>query len=281
MSGDVAVGVDGSAESFAAVDWAAGEAAGRDGRLRLVSATRWEKHPNVVMPSYAAEDWGRSWLEEAEQRVLRRHPQVVVTFREDEDAPVKVLLAAAEGASLLVLGSRALSEAGSFLLGSVGLASVAQAEVPVVLVRPGEGRAGAQGEIVLGMDARRPSDELLEFAFGEAVRRSAELRIVHTWHFPAAYRRGADEEGRGVHQEAEGALSEAVEPWRRRFPRVPVTTEVVRGRAAAHLVSSGDGAALLVVGRRREKGRAGHHVGAVTHAVVHHAPCPVAVVPHG
>ncbi|MFE0130693.1 universal stress protein, partial [Streptomyces sp. NPDC059037] len=37
---------------------------------------------------------------------------------------------------------------------------------------------------------------------------------------------------------------------------------------------------LLVVGARRRKGHVGMQLGPVNHAVLHHAACPVAVVPH-
>ncbi|GGW08713.1 hypothetical protein GCM10010230_56220 [Streptomyces narbonensis] len=50
------------------------------------------------------------------------------------------------------------------------------------------------------------------------------------------------------------------------------------GRAAEHLIDAAADAPLLVVGRRRAA--RGSHIGSTTHAVIHHAPCPVAVVPH-
>ncbi|MFD0069820.1 universal stress protein, partial [Streptomyces sp. NPDC127574] len=37
---------------------------------------------------------------------------------------------------------------------------------------------------------------------------------------------------------------------------------------------------LMVVGRRVERSAVGGRIGSVAHAVMHHAPCPVAVVPH-
>ncbi|NDZ98224.1 universal stress protein, partial [Streptomyces sp. SID10116] len=36
----------------------------------------------------------------------------------------------------------------------------------------------------------------------------------------------------------------------------------------------------LVVGRRARRAPVGARIGSVAHAVLHHAPCPVAVVPH-
>jgi nucleotide-binding universal stress UspA family protein len=37
---------------------------------------------------------------------------------------------------------------------------------------------------------------------------------------------------------------------------------------------------LLVVGAERRHGHTGLQLGRVTHAVLHHSRCPVAVVPH-
>ncbi|WP_308216795.1 universal stress protein [Streptomyces fragilis] len=39
-------------------------------------------------------------------------------------------------------------------------------------------------------------------------------------------------------------------------------------------------AGLLVVGRRETGHRVGARIGSVAHAALHHAGCPVAVVPH-
>lgn len=77
------------------------------------------------------------------------------------------LARAAKGAELLVLGSRGLSGIGGFLVGSVGMAVIADTEIPVVLVRAGEqaadeheadpagipSAATAYRPVVLGLDA--------------------------------------------------------------------------------------------------------------------------------
>lgn len=278
MPAQVVVGVDGSRESLAAVDWAADEAAAREGVLHLVSATRWEKQPHVVMPSYAAEDWGRRLLREAEQRVRERRPDLEVTTREVEDEPAAVLLSAAEKAPLLVLGSRGLGEAAAFFVGSVAQSAVARATAPVVLVRPERDRAGVRRAVVLGLDdLRQPADELLGFAFDAAARRNAALRIVHTWRHPAPHRPRSGEPDQGVRTRRAEELAGTLRPFRDRRREVRVETDLGEGRQAERLVTAAAAAELLVVGRHRTGTR---HIGAVTHAVVHHAPCPVAVVPH-
>lgn len=293
MSRPVAVGVDDSDESLAAVDWAADEAAARGTGLRLVNASQWQKHQlQAVKPSRETRtDREQSLLGAMEERVRARQSGVAMATEEVEDAPARALLAAGSDADLLVLGSHGLGTVGGFIVGSVGQEVVAETKHPVVLVRPDygdrEASAGAAGgdgrrKVVLGLDVRDVKDELLDFAFAFAARHAVPLHIVHTWHFPGL-RRHAAAAGHGgpdpgTKAERESALSGAVRPYRDRFPGVKVSEETAPGRAASHLVEAASDAGLVVVGRRRAA--SGAHIGSVTHAMIHHAPCPVAVVPH-
>jgi nucleotide-binding universal stress UspA family protein len=59
-----------------------------------------------------------------------------------------------------------------------------------------------------------------------------------------------------------------------------VTEHAVIGQAARHLIEAASDASLVVVGRRARRLSIGTHIGPVTHAVLHHSPAPVAVVPH-
>ncbi|WP_413761377.1 universal stress protein [Streptomyces sp. MMBL 11-3] len=80
--------------------------------------------------------------------------------------------------------------------------------------------------------------------------------------------------------EKEHALVAALRPWCGKFPDVTVTETVVEGRPGRELVWASARAAPVVVGHRARGTRPGTHVGAVAQAVLHHAGCPVAVVPH-
>lgn len=278
MSRPVTVGVDGSEESLAAVEWAADEATARGTGLRLVNASQWQEHQlQAVKPSRETrDDRIRSLLDVAEERVRARRPALPVTTEEREDSPARVLLGTAADAELLVLGSNALGSVGGFIIGSVAQEVVADAEHPVVLVRPDEAGSPAGGgsghRVVLGLDAHDVGDELLAFAFDFAARHAAPVHVVHTWHHPAFHHDA------GEPAEQESALAAAVRPFRDRFPAVKVSEEAAPGRAGIHLVDAAANAGLVVVGRRRAA--KGSHIGSVTHAVLHHAPCPVAVVPH-
>ncbi|MGW1888759.1 universal stress protein [Streptomyces sp. NPDC002004] len=288
MPGRIVVGVDGSDESLTAVDWAADEAALRGGELRLVNASLWEPHtPAGVRPTRETlTDRARRMLDATKDGVRTRRPSVDTVTVEVEDAPSQALLAAAADADLLVLGSEQVGS-GGYLFGSLEQEVVAGARHPVVLVRygresgPGGPAAGKDdGRVVIGLDVRHPADRLLDFAFDFAARREVPVQVVHTWHVPVLHRTPADGTGDGAPAELTEALEAAVRPWRERFPRVEVAENTVPGRAGSHLVAAAAGAGLMVVGRRDRRTPVGPHIGSVTHVLVHHALCPVAVVPH-
>ncbi|MER6156338.1 universal stress protein [Streptomyces sp. NPDC001868] len=292
----IAVGLDGSPESLAAADWAAREALLRDVPLRLVHAGELPLHAytpfggEAVPPPGA--DRSARMLREVGTALRHRHPALRITADQIAGQPVAALSAAAGEAGLLVLGSRGIGTVAGLLVGSVALAVLARAESPVVLVRAGEraehehlpDAAGTSSaatpyrEVVLGLDLAGPGDAVIEFAFDAARRRAAVLRVVHGWSVPSS---NGDEDVLDTGLYAGPAdVADVLEPWRDKFPDVEVRTQSVVGGAGAHLVDASREAALVVVGRRIRRAPVGSHVGPVTHAVLHHASAPVAVVPH-
>ncbi|MFD8671851.1 universal stress protein [Streptomyces seoulensis] len=307
MPRTVTAGLDGSAESRAAVEWAAREAVLRGLPLRLVQV--WEPLPDPLaqaplLGAEAEQDWIERPPEESAEGLRRRHPGLEVIAERVTGDPVDVLCETAGTSELLALGSRGLGGLHGFLVGSVGLAVTGHADCPVVLVRegeqaPDEHRADPTGipsaatpfrPVVLGLDITAPNASLLEFAFGAAALRGAPLRVVYAW-MPQP---PPSNETPGYAYEAEAApvtaqaleprnafmLGRALEPWRESFPDVDVAEAAVEGSAGSVLVDASRDACLVVVGRRARKARLGAHLGHVAHAVLHHSPAPVAVVPH-
>ncbi|WP_308406852.1 universal stress protein [Streptomyces sudanensis] len=231
---------------------------------------------------------GERTLDAAEKRLRLRHPDLDVETEWTSGEPVETLTATADEAELLVLGSRGLGALAGFLAGSVSLAVLARVRRPVVLVRPHDrpepGADAPAGEVVIGLDASRPGGEVPAFGFAAARRYGCGVRVLYDWAVPAAY--GPDLGGampllmEEVARDARRALDEALASWTEKYPDVPVVPVCRQGRAAHDLVEESRGARLVVVGRRNRRGRIGTHIGAVTHAVLHHSPAPVAVVPH-
>ncbi|MFI6276946.1 universal stress protein [Streptomyces sp. NPDC050988] len=280
MTRPITVGVDGSAESLAAVHWAAREAVRRSLALRVVHA--WEKSDGEDRTGDV-----RDALAETAREVTDRHADLPVTTDLLEGDRVEALVAAAADAETLVLGTRGHGAIVGFLLGSVGQQVVAESARPVVLVRAGDlAESEAAGrEIVVGQQGG-PDDSAaaLEFAFETAAARGAGVRVVRAWSLPTVFTfspaslKLADEAG-GLEQYENKALAEALRPWEERFPQVRVTQHVEMGSAGEVLLTAAAPAQLLVVGRRAHRSAVGARVGSVAHAAMHHAPCPVAVVP--
>ncbi|ELS50486.1 putative Stress-inducible protein [Streptomyces viridochromogenes Tue57] len=281
--------MDGSEESLAALGWAAREAVRRGLALRVVHAWRFQPHEaldagNVDTQARQA----REGLAEAVRSVTERYPGLEVTTDVLDGGPAETLVAATADAEMLVLGSRGHGAVVGFLLGSVGQQVLAGATRPVVLVRAGD-RASAEAagrEIVVGQQGD-PEDSAaaLRFAFETAATRGARVRAVRAWTLPPlfSYSPGSlkllDEAG-GLEPYEKKALEEALRPWRERFPDVPVVEHVEMGSAGQVLLSVAGRAQLMVVGRRAHRTAVGARIGSVAHGVLHHADCPVAVVPH-
>ncbi|MET8244475.1 universal stress protein [Streptomyces sp. NPDC005202] len=289
MTRPITAGVDGSEESLAALTWAGREAVRRGLTLRVVHAWRFEPHEAFDAGDRdTQEQWVRDAVAEAARTVTERHPGLNVTTDVLAEGAVDALVAAAADAEMLVLGSRGHGPAVGFLLGSVGQQVIAEAERPVVLVRAGdEPAAEAAGrEVVVGQHGdSEDSAAALRFAFETAAARGATVRAVRAWSLPPvfAYSPGSlkllDEAG-GLEPYEKKALAEALQPWRERFPDVPVVEHVEMGSAGQVLLAAAERAQLVVVGRRAHRTAVGARIGSVAHGVLHHATCPVAVVPH-
>lgn len=81
-------------------------------------------------------------------------------------------------------------------------------------------------------------------------------------------------------EQARRELDEVLRPWREKFPRVRVVDEVRLESPAQAVVQAAADSDLLMVGRRKHPPALGPRLGPVVQAAVHHADCPVAVVPH-
>ncbi|MFD7477383.1 universal stress protein [Streptomyces sp. NPDC059837] len=292
MPRTVTVGLDGSSESRAAADWAAREAKLRGLPLKLVNV--WEPVPEPIAQApllgpETHQHWSERIPREAAEELRAAHPEVDVLIEQVTGRPAEVLTDAAKDAEPLVLGSRGLSGVGGFIVGSVGLAVVAHAERPVVLVRAEGDTSGTDPDVppsrpvVLGLDTRAPDDTLIGFAFEAALLRGTSLRVVHGWDAPPYIVHGMApdfELNAQIAAEQGAALTEALGPWKRKFPDLRIVEDSLSGKAADHLVDASSEASLVVVGRRIRRAALGAHIGPVTHAVLHHATAPVAVVPH-
>jgi nucleotide-binding universal stress UspA family protein len=283
----VIVGVDGSPLADRALDLAADTAAMREVQLRIahaVSSTRL-RHPHQD-PGQAETSAGvpaEHLLAACAERARERCPGLEVTTELIADGAVAGLVELSGRADLLVVGSRGLNRFASLVLGSVSQALAAHARCPLTVVRPTPdgGAAPGRGPVVVGVASDEDSAPV-DFAFAEAERRGVALQAIRVWMAPQVYPGHMavppDEEAERNLKEGE-ELQAALAAGRRAFPEVPVATAVGLDEPEAALVSASEQAGLVVVGARRSRGTFPLPLGLVTGRVLHHAHCPVTVVP--
>lgn len=135
--GPVVVGVDGSRASEKAVAIAFDEASRRD--AELVALHAWSDSVHSGIPLSAWPDFQPEAEETLAERLAGwqdRYPDVHVERRVVFNQPARHLLAAAESAQLLVVGSHGRGGFAGMLLGSVSSTVVHATDTPVIVARP-------------------------------------------------------------------------------------------------------------------------------------------------
>ncbi len=281
----VVVGIDDSPGTEAVLKWALDDARSRHVPLRLVHAYHW-RYTYGRSPMYAD-------IPDADLRLsMHLAEQLIATaveYARELDAGVEVdgeildgdaaevLVRESHNAGALVLGSRHLKALGSIVLGSVGAATAARAACPAVVMRATAGPTDEDAAVVVGVDGTQASETVLGFGFEHASRHRAPLLAVLCWRPPlvATLGRRADQ----TTNRADAWLSETLAGWREKYPDVAVHPQVITEHAVVGLVLASTAQCLLVVGNHGHHAMAGTLLGSVSQGVLHHATCPVAVVP--
>jgi nucleotide-binding universal stress UspA family protein len=148
VDGGIVVGHDGSTCAQETLVWAGRLARRADVEVHVVRAWSMTSapRPGTWAPDYVPplKDWEQAVLDEltAHVQAAGLDPAVRVTCHAVHRSPVKALMAAAEGAHLLVVGARGGGGFRGLLLGSVSDQLVHHAPCPVTVVRTGvTGRA--------------------------------------------------------------------------------------------------------------------------------------------
>jgi nucleotide-binding universal stress UspA family protein len=139
----IVVGIDGSEHSGRVLEWAMREAAMQHAPLTVlavhqVASNPWTGNPMVVPADSAEQDKTRQAAEEAVSRAagkLGGAKPASVTVRTVDGLAAKELIAASDGADLMVVGSRGAGGFAGLMLGSVSAQVVHHAACPVVVVR--------------------------------------------------------------------------------------------------------------------------------------------------
>jgi nucleotide-binding universal stress UspA family protein len=136
MTYRIVVGVDGSPHGDAALRWALTEAAAHEGGA-VTAVFAWQL-PFLSFPgAFDRDDLEKRAKELLVERVSAVEPSPAVPLEPlaAEGDPAESLVAAAAGASLLVVGARGRSPFAGLVLGSVSQRCAAKAACPVVIVK--------------------------------------------------------------------------------------------------------------------------------------------------
>ena len=280
----IAVGVDGSQSALDAVRWAAEEARVRGTSLRLVHACDVPSgYPDGFVGHGQLRDalaaQGQDALAQAEKAVEEAAPGLRVETVMHMAGVVPALVEESGTAAQLVLGTRGLGGFTGLLVGSTAVELASRSRCPLVVVR---GTATATGPVVVGIDGTEASAAAVAHAFDAASVYGTGLVAVHTWTdllVETAFAGGAAAlDFSPLAQTAEAELGERLAGWHERYPDVAVTRFVERERPSAALLRHAENARLVVVGTRGRGGFRGLLLGSTSQHLLHHAPCPVAVV---
>jgi nucleotide-binding universal stress UspA family protein len=281
----IVVGIDGSEQADAALLWAADDAVRRGRPLRIVRVREpWVcEHPVIATPGH--ERWlsehDNELLAAAARRVRDRAPGLELSTALVVGAVVPRLVDAASGADSVVLGSRGLGGFAGLVLGSVGMGVAGCAPGAVVIVGGPQGAAPG-GRVALGYDGSRQAEAAMEYALEQALARRARLLVVYAWREPAfeplvpyvPYEKIMN----AVFEDNAAQIGERLAPWRDKHPDLDLVYLPVCGHPVRALAEVAGECDLVVVGSCGLGEFGAAMLGSVSHGVLHHVRCPVAVV---
>ena len=292
----VVVGVDGSDQSQAALEWASAEAVRRGVALHIVHALGMPLivsaygGPQRFQPTNEMSGQADAVVTSAKEKAEKLQPSLAVeTVTALEEAPL-ALIRQSHPHDLIVLGSRGLGSLAALFVGSVSVRVAAQAPCPVVVV-PSEGGKPATTKldrVVVGVDDSKNARRALGLAVDLTAETEGELVVVNSWEVPfpydpvamtaAGYQPQDDIFERQSEELVAELLADVMDDQRE---DVNVQVSVVRTQSnpvSALLEASADADAIVVGSRGRGSVR-GLLLGSVSQGILHRSKIPVVVLP--
>lgn len=287
----VVVGYDGSAQSEAALHWAARAADHRGlGLVVLHAAERITYTQDAGSGLWKAEDVlaeAKEFAGHARDTVLEAFPDLHVETADSLFSAKVALGELSTHALMIVLGSHGRGRIGTLLLGSTAYAIASYSRCPVVIVRDGASELpGPDRPVVVGINGTGGSYRAMDAAVEVAREWGAPLRLATTWApaSPNRWNRGpvgyqsAEDASADYQATAERVNAEALERLRADDAELQVERAVIEGHAVEALVEAAKHSGLLVLGTRGHGSLAGAIMGAISLGVQHQATSPIMIV---
>ena len=284
----VVAGVDGSDESWAAVQAAAWEATRRRQALTLVHGyferlpyAAYGRVPAASMAEQALAG-ARTMVADVAARTREEHPELSLHTRLAAGGGASVLVQASREANLIVVGPRGHGGFAGLSIGSVAAQTAAYAQCPVLVVRRHD-QSEPTDPVIVGVDGSAQDHAAVGFAFEEARLRGVAVVGMHVWWYPPEVAvppmLPLSYQNAGLRDNAELQIADAMADWEAAFPDTAVEHRAVRAtNPASALIEASVRAALVVVGCRGRGGFASLMLGSVSRDLVGHAHAPVVIV---
>lgn len=312
---DIVVGVDGSAESFAALRWSLQQArlSGQCVNAVYGWSYSWDMGPEPSTKEEAdalrerIADELHTWVDAASKDMDMSDEQIKLTsFRA---AASTALLEIGANAQQIVIGRRSMSRVARWLLGSLSSSLAEEADVPVTIIRSAQDEdidvqdqiANALSPndqhvhfvtphveiprtarpIVVGVDGSDTSRRALEFAAGLAKLNDAPLHAMFFWRIKDLGTVPGYESSIAPMDVAQRYAMRRLEDFidAAKLPApLDVTPNAFHISPGKGLVSASRYARHIVVGSRGLSGLDAHFLGSVSKQVINSAECNVTVV---
>lgn len=264
------IGVDGSEQSRAALDWGLIRAAQTGARVELL---------HVADDSFLSESVAfLSEAQQASEQMLEAEREYArasgftgeITGTAVVGHPIVEVEEASKGADLVILGAHTGSKlAGSFFgTRSVKIAAVSHCPVAVI---PFQVEGEPKPAVVVGVDGSEAAKKAIAFAAEEASFRGVPLIAVYAWMpplTPGLEYLWSEELVESQRSSAEEAIAIGTAGLAGRYPDLVIERRIVQAPPVAALLQAAEEADTIVVGSRGRSSLSRLLLGSVSHGVL-------------
>jgi nucleotide-binding universal stress UspA family protein len=291
---DVVVGVDGSSESVAALQWALAHVVPH-GRVHAVHVVVPAEElaldaalgDSVAFQHHRERELRDVWIPQARSD---DDPEIAVVVELTEGSVADRLLAVADaaGAEVVAVGHHPRARFGPRLVGHVTARLLRSADRPIAIVPLAWEQPDHDGRpVAVGVGVSQGTDAAIRWVLAHRDLAETGLLLVHALGPRSVFRPDGwldviahYLDPTVVREWVERDLLDAAEVLRRQTgDEIDVNVAVESGRTGARLVEAGGAASCLVVGRGEPPFIRSHKIAPYLKHAITHAPCPVVVVP--
>lgn len=268
------IGVDGSEQSRAALDWGLARATQAGASVELLYVADDSFLSESVAFLSEAQQASEQMLEAERQYALASGFTGTVTGTAVVGHPIAEVEEASKRADLVILGAHAGSKLSGSFFGTRSVKIAAVAHCPVAVV-PFETEGDPAPGVVVGVDGSEASQKAIAFAAEQASMRHVPLIAVYAWMpplTPGLEYLWSEELVESQRSAAEEAIAIGTAGLAARYPDLKIDRRIVQAPPVAALLQAAENADMIVVGSRGRGGISRLLLGSVSHGVLQALP---------